>query len=144
MLLGLGIGTGLQQPLVVAQTVLTGKDMALGTSLIIFAQTISGTIFSSVANNIFQSGLVTELSARVPAVDPAIVVAAGANGLVQSMTKIYPQYVGGILAAYAAALQKVWVIPVVLACLSVFGSTLVEWRSVKEKKAAPPKERAEQ
>ena len=136
MLLGFGVGIGGQQPIMVPQTVLTGSDISLGTSLMVFTQTMSGTVFSSVGNNIFQDGLVSGL-ADLP-VDPAVVISAGASGLVQSMTEKYPEFVDEILGAYAQALQRVWKIPVVLACLGVFGSSLMEWRSVKKDLKATP------
>lgn len=117
-----------------AQTVLTGGDVAIGTSLVIFMTTISGTVFYSVGNSVLEDRIIRELSKRVPAVDPSVVIGAGANNLVDTMRKIYPQYVDGILASYEAALQRVFLISVILACLSAFGSFLIEWRSVKKDK----------
>lgn len=119
------------------QTVLKGGDIALGTSAVMFAMTISGTIFYSVGNSILQDRLIHELRQRVPrVVDPRVVIAAGANGLVDSMREIYPQYVDQILAAYEAALQRVFLISVVMACLSALGSFFIEWKSVKNDKPA--------
>lgn len=117
-----------------AQTVLTGGDVAVGTSLVIFMTTISGTVFYSVGNSVLQDRLIRELSKRVPAVNPSVVIGAGANNLVDAMRKIYPQYVDGILASYEAALQQVFLISIILACLSAFGSVFIEWRSVKKDK----------
>ncbi|OIW28645.1 major facilitator superfamily transporter [Coniochaeta ligniaria NRRL 30616] len=134
VLLGLGMGIGLQQPVMAAQTVLAGGDVAIGTSVVIFMITMSGTIFYSVGNSVLQDRLIHELSRRVPDVDPSVVVGAGANNLVDAMRKIYPQYVDGILASYEAALQRVFLISVILACLSAFGSFFIEWRSVKKDK----------
>lgn len=126
----------------VPQTVLSGSDIALGTSLMVFSNTISGAIFLSVAENIFQERLIAELHAFVSEVNPEVVIAAGANGLVASMQKVYPQFIQPILESYAKALQSVFIIPLVMACVSMFGSALMEWRSVrkdvdKEKGARP-------
>jgi len=116
----------------IPQTVLTGPDMSLGTSVVIFAQTLSGTIWVSVANNIFHDQLVSELISRAPSVDPQVVVKAGASGISETLGRIYPGAIDAILESYSAALQKVWIILVVLACLSVLGAVFPEWKSVKE------------
>ncbi|KAK3323779.1 major facilitator superfamily transporter [Cercophora scortea] len=136
VLAGLGIGIGGQQPLMVPQTVLAGGDIAIGTSVMMFTQTLSATIWISVANNVLQQGLFDELSVRAPEVDPRIVANAGAQSVVESMSKVYPDSVEQILVSYSKALQRVWIIPVVLACLSIFGSAFQEWRSVRRGKDA--------
>ncbi|KAK3688242.1 major facilitator superfamily domain-containing protein [Podospora appendiculata] len=136
ILAGLGLGIGGQQPLMVPQTILSGGDIAIGTSVMMFAQTLSGTICISVANSVFQQGLVDELSVRAPGVDPRVVANAGAQSVAESMRKVYPDSVEQILVSYSKALQRVWVIPVVLACLSIFGSAFQEWRSVRKGKDA--------
>ncbi|KAK0715091.1 major facilitator superfamily domain-containing protein [Lasiosphaeris hirsuta] len=130
VLVGAGIGIGAQVPVIIPQVVLTGPDISLGTSVVIFAQTLSGTVWVSVANNMFNDGLVRELIARAPKVDPHVVVSAGATGISESMGRLYPDSVDKILAAYGAALKKVWIMPVVLACLSILGVIFVEWRSL--------------
>jgi hypothetical protein len=64
-------------------------------------------------------------------VDPEVVVSVGASGIADALGGTYPGEIGRILEAYAAALGKVWIITVALACLSVFGVVFPEWRSVK-------------
>ncbi|KAK0636634.1 major facilitator superfamily domain-containing protein, partial [Bombardia bombarda] len=133
VLFGLGIGMGGQTPVMVPQTVLTGGDISRGTSVIIFAQTISGTIWVSVANTIFQDGIIAELAIHAPTANPNVVVAAGGNGFVEAMRRVYPDMVDQIVLSYSLALQRVWIIAVVLACVSTFGAVFQEWRSVKKK-----------
>jgi hypothetical protein len=104
-------------------------------SALVFIQTLGGTIFLSIAQNVFQSNLVERLQVDVPEVDPNVVIGAGASGLVDSMRKLYSDSaVAGILNAYNKALQQVFLISLVLACLSVFGSAFMEWKSVKKDK----------
>lgn len=137
ILYGFGGGIGVQQPLMIPQTVLSPTDISRGTSLIIFAQTISGALFLSIGINVLQDRLIAELEEIVPQVNPAVVIAAGAAELVASMEKVYPQYVSGILEGYAKALQAVFLIFVVLAVVSILGAVVVEWKSVtKNKKQA--------
>ncbi|KAB5555076.1 hypothetical protein GE09DRAFT_1239529 [Coniochaeta sp. 2T2.1] len=117
------------------QTVLTGKDVAIGSSVVFFATTIFGTIFYSVSNNVLQDKLIRGLERRVPEVEPAVVIAAGANNLVYTMGEIYPTYVDGIFESYEKALQSVFLIAVVLAAVSASGSLFVERRGVKQRQA---------
>ncbi|OAA66814.1 Major facilitator superfamily domain, general substrate transporter [Niveomyces insectorum RCEF 264] len=135
VLLGIGTGLGGQQALMVPQTVLQGRDIALGTSTMIFMQTMSGTIFLSVSANVFQGRLVAELARRAPDVDPQVVVGSGASGIQAAMSALYSEAdVQAILASYALGLRRVFLLGLVLACLTVLGSTTVEWKSVKKDK----------
>ncbi len=126
---------GAQPPLMIPQTILSDSDISLGLSMILFSQMISGTIVLSIGTNVLQSRLIAQLQAMVPEVDPAVVISAGASNLVQSMGMVYPQYVDEILQAYCKALQAVFLVPVILAVLSILGTVLVEWKSVKKNKA---------
>lgn len=118
----------------VPQTVFTGPDISLGTSAMMFTQTLTGSVFLSVAQNVWQSSLLKYLENDVPEVDPRLVIANGASGLAGAMSKLYSKAtVTGILKAYSKALQNVWIIAVVLACLSIFGTVFIEWKSVKAK-----------
>lgn len=111
-----------------------GRDVALATSLLIFLQSLGGTVFLAVAQNVFHSRLISELSRNVPNVNPVVVIDAGGSGLVESMRSIYPDSVDGIIGAYNKALQNVFLIATVLGCLTVFGCVFIEWKSVKKDK----------
>ncbi|KAI8202194.1 Efflux pump aflT [Colletotrichum sp. SAR 10_76] len=134
VLMGLGVGLGGQQCIIAAQTVFKGRDIALATSVLVFLQSLGGTVFLAVAQNIFSSRLVAELRRNVPNVNPAVVINAGASGLVDSMRKTYPDSVDGIIESYNKALQNVFLIATVLGCLTVLGIGFFEWKSVKENK----------
>ncbi|KAI8286503.1 Efflux pump aflT [Colletotrichum sp. SAR11_57] len=134
VLMGLGVGLGGQQCIIAAQTVFKGRDIALATSVLVFIQSLGGTVFLAVAQNIFSSRLVAELRRNVPNVNPAVVINAGASGLVDSMRKTYPDSVDGIIESYNKALQNVFLIATVLGCLTVLGIGFFEWKSVKENK----------
>ncbi|RYP45712.1 hypothetical protein DL768_007983 [Monosporascus sp. mg162] len=85
ILFGVGMGLGAQAPVMAVQTVLSGHDIAIGTAVTVFMQSLASTIFLSVGDNIFQERLAVELAATVPAVDPAVIVANGASGLREAM-----------------------------------------------------------
>ncbi|KAK4235719.1 MFS general substrate transporter [Achaetomium macrosporum] len=134
VLSGMGFGLGGQQCMMVPQTILQGEDIALGTSVIMFAETLSGSVFLAVSENVFETRLIRELTFRAPAANPAAVIANGASGLRPAMSKLYDtQTVDGILDSFVEALQPVWIIGVVLAALSLVGALATEWASVKRK-----------
>ncbi|KAJ7618232.1 putative HC-toxin efflux carrier [Mycena rosella] len=127
---GLGIGFGMQQPIMAAQTVLSLQDIPTGTSLIMFMQTLGGALFISVGQNVFTNKLVSGLASQVPGVNPAIVLSAGATSLRDS---IDVQSLPAVLSVYNQALISAFYVSVAMACLSLVGSSAIEWKSVKGK-----------
>lgn len=131
---GLGVGIGMQQSLIAAQTVLTIEDVPTGTSILIFAQTFGGALFISVAQNIFTNRLATNLVREVPTVNPAIVIATGATELSKVISATNPTLLPAILSAYNDALDQTFYVSVAMAALAIFGAAGIEWKSVKGKK----------
>lgn len=128
---GLGIGMGMQQPLIVVQTVLKPKDIAIGTAIIIFTQTLGGALAISIGQNVFNNQLIHNLQSSVPNLDPSIVLSTGATSLKNA---IDPQYLPGVLVAYNLSLTQTYYIPVAFMALSLIGAVFIEWKSVKGKK----------
>ncbi|PTB39425.1 hypothetical protein M441DRAFT_28564 [Trichoderma asperellum CBS 433.97] len=136
IIMGIGIGIGAQQPLMAAQTVFKGPDIALSTSALIFTQTLAGTIFLSVAENIFQNQLVSQLRKLVPEIDPHDIINIGASNLRQVIEAKFPQYLTAILKAYNNAIRHVFLLAVIFACLNAIPDAFMEWVSpVKRGKA---------
>ncbi|KAJ7764906.1 major facilitator superfamily domain-containing protein [Mycena metata] len=125
---GFGVGFGMQQPIMAAQTVLSLEDIPTGTSLIMFAQTLGGALFVSVGQNVFTNKLASGLASNVPGVDPSIVLNAGATSLRDAVD---PQYLSAVISVYNEALVNVFYVSVAMACLSLAGSLAMEWRSIK-------------
>lgn len=101
---------------------------------VMFAETISGSVFLAVCENLFETRLIRELEFRAPKADPAYVIASGASGLRAAMSQRYDaQTVDNIIESFVAALQPMWTVAVVLAALSVLGSLATEWVSVTGK-----------
>ena len=130
-LFGMGIGVGMQQTIIAAQTALDLKDVPVGTALIMFCQTLGGALFVSVGQNVFTNRLVSGLIQSAPGVDPSIAVHVGATDLA---TVIPPQYLQGVRVAYNDALTQTWYVSVAMSALSILGAVFVEWKSVKGKK----------
>ncbi|MCJ1397095.1 hypothetical protein MMC11_000287 [Xylographa trunciseda] len=128
---GCGVGLGIQTPVIAIQTVLRLEDVPVGTSIILFSQTLGGAIFVSVAQNIFTNKLLSGVIATVPTINPGLVLATGATSL---QTAVPPKDLPAVLLAYNAALDQVFYISVAMATLSIVGALGMEWKSVKGKK----------
>ncbi|KAJ7628805.1 putative efflux pump antibiotic resistance protein [Roridomyces roridus] len=131
ILCGFGVGLGLQEPVLAAQTVLELKDVPVGTALVMFANTLGGALFVAIAQSVFTSSLVAGLVATVPGVSPKIVLSDGANSLKEV---IAPEYLPAVLAEYNHAIMMSFYVALALGIVAFAGSCAVEWRSVKEKR----------
>lgn len=130
VLFGFGLGTGMQQISLAAQTVLEKKDVPTGVSLNFFAQQLGGTIFISIGQNVLVNRLVSGLSS-LPNFDPAIVVNNGATDI---KTSVGPQNLGFVKHVYNHAIMQVFDVALALACLTIVASLALEWKSIKAKK----------
>lgn len=131
---GIGVGCGMQQSLIAAQTVLHLDDIPTGTAMLMFAQTFGGALFIGVAQNVFTNRLVSNLLENVPTLNPAIVLTTGATSLKGAITAQNPSLLPGVLTAYNSALVQTFYVSVAMASLSIFGAAGIEWKSVKGKK----------
>ncbi|KAL8720385.1 MAG: hypothetical protein Q9225_002737 [Loekoesia sp. 1 TL-2023] len=127
---GLGIGFGMQQPLMAAQTVLPLDDVPIGTTIIIFLQTLGGALFISVGQNIFTNRLMKNLIVDAPSLPPELVLHTGATKL----RGLDPASLSGVLRAYNSAITQTFYVSLAMAAFSIVGSALIEWKSVKGKK----------
>ncbi|KAI9720901.1 MAG: hypothetical protein M1828_005471 [Chrysothrix sp. TS-e1954] len=128
---GFGVGMGIQQAVIAVQAVLPLRDVPVGTAIIFFCQTLGGALFISVTQNVFQNQLGKNLSAVVPQLDPAEVLAVGATAI----KNVVPmQYLHQVITAYNTSLTQTYYVAVAVAGLSLFGAALMEFKSVKGKK----------
>ncbi|KAF2664245.1 putative aflatoxin efflux pump [Microthyrium microscopicum] len=135
-LFGLGIGFGFQNSNLAAQNVLPRKDVPLGMALMFFMQQIGGSIFLSVAQNIFSTKLVNKLSG-VAGLDLQVIVNTGATDL---RKVVPPNDLGAVVDAYSYALTRVFVLAAALSAAMILGSAIVEWKSLKNgSETAQPK-----
>ncbi|KAI5364061.1 putative major facilitator superfamily, MFS transporter superfamily [Septoria linicola] len=128
VLLGLGVGFGFQQTMLAAQTCLPKQDVPIGTAIVVFFQTLGGAIIVSVANNIFNSQLLSGIVRVVPELDPSTVLETGAT----SLKDVIPNnLLPAVLRVYNDALVGTFYVGTGLAALSIIGSCSLEWKSVK-------------
>ncbi|KAH6666631.1 putative HC-toxin efflux carrier [Halenospora varia] len=128
---GIGIGLGMQQPLIAVQTVLDISQVPIGTSVIIFVQTLGGALFVSVGQNVFTNKLSEGLAKYAPTVDPKIVLSTGATSIQKSIDKAL---LPGVTLAYNNALTQAFLVAAIMATATIIGSAAIEWKSVKGKK----------
>lgn len=128
---GLGYGIGFSGPQNAVQTVLPAEDVPLGTSVMLFAQSFGPAVAVAIAQVLFVNQLSTNLSGLVPGL-------SGSNienkGLTQIVTSVPPAKSKDILVAIDHSFIQTWYLVVGLACATMVGSLLIEWRSVKTRR----------
>ncbi|OQE40846.1 hypothetical protein PENCOP_c005G03415 [Penicillium coprophilum] len=135
VIFGAGAGIGIELANIAVQTVLSEKDVSIGTSLVVFARSLGGAIFVSVGQNIFSNHVVAGMRAQVPEIDPSVVLQSGATDLqrtvMQAASGQADDVVTRVLEIYNDAIIQTFVVALALACVSIVGAVGVEWLSVK-------------
>lgn len=131
-LFGFGVGLGMQQPMVAVQASLKSLDVAIGTAIVIFSQTLGGALFICVAQNVFQNKLIETIAkANLPGLDPKSVLAVGAT---QVRSTFKGDELAVVLSAYNTAITNCFYVAVAMSVLALVGAVFVPWNSVKGKK----------
>ncbi|KAF3936514.1 hypothetical protein ABW19_dt0203077 [Dactylella cylindrospora] len=130
ILYGFGLGMGMQQPNLAAQAVLDRKDVPVGTSMVMFAQILGGSIFISVGQNNFANELVKGLTA-IPGktFDTQTVVHTGATDI---RKVVDADMLPAVLSAYNEAIVQVFYVAVGLAAATIIGAAGMEWVSTRK------------
>lgn len=132
VIFGMGVGIGMQQTMVAVQASLHHNDVAIGTAIMMFAQTLGGALFICVAQNVFQNKLVSNVaSAHIEGLNPQDVISVGAT---QVHKLIKPEYIPIVQAAYNGAVTNTFYVATALGAISMLGAALMPWNSVKGKK----------
>ncbi|CAI7643384.1 unnamed protein product [Penicillium glandicola] len=130
VILGVGAGFGFQQCINALQTVLPLQDIPIGIAIITFAQSLSGAMFISIAQTVFENRLVASITAYAPSMSPNALIEAGAANLSHRVPKdILPS----VLRAYNVAIIQTFYVSVAAALLSFIGAGLVQWKSMKRR-----------
>lgn len=132
-LTGFGLGLGLQQTIIVVQTVLPASDVPNATAIVMLMQTLGGSISVAVGQGVFESQLIANLLKFAPTVDVTSVVAAGATNL---RHVVAGTALPGVLQAYNNAISQTFYVAVAMAGSSLLAALFLEWKSVKTKPAA--------
>lgn len=135
---GIGLGLGMQQPSVAAQTVLSRKDVPTGAAIIFFAQGLGGSVCVSIANNIFLNKLSTGLQS-IPGINQDLVTHVGATDL---RNVVPAATLGAVLEVYNFALRNAFYVGVAVSAATIFGTLLMPWINIKKVAAAQKAEAA--
>ena len=134
VILGAGVGLGLQQAHTAAQTVLSPADVPTGAVVLIFSHVIGGAISIPIAQNVFTSRLIGGLEKAIPGVESNVtsVLTMGVTGLRKAFTD--PDVFGKVLVVYNHAVRGAFLCGAVLAAIAIVASLGMEWRSIKKAK----------
>ncbi|KAL3443189.1 major facilitator superfamily domain-containing protein [Aspergillus insuetus] len=111
VLVGAGVGMGVQLPVITAQAVLPAPDIPVGTAVVTFCQTFSGAIFVAVSQALFANRLRSGILDTVPGVSPSIVQQIGATNL---DAIIDAEHMPVVREVYNEALVSTWYLAVAL------------------------------
>lgn len=128
--LGFSGGIGFQGPQAAMQTTLNTADVNLGIGVILFGQSMGPAVFIAIAQVIFTNELSSSLENIIPGLSPAYIEQ---HGLGDIKNRVPAQQLGEVLRGIDRSLTHTWYLPVALACTTMAGSLLIEWRSVKQK-----------
>lgn len=130
VLLGAGIGFGLQQPLLLAQVVLDQADVPFGVAFTNMMQMLGGTIFVAVSQNLFISSLITELPKALPGFDASKLLAGGVTDFSMFTREQLPI----AIPIYATSLARLFYIVVDLLAATIISAACIRWRRVNNAK----------
>lgn len=129
---GLAYGIGFSGPQNAVQTVLPTEDLSLGLSIMLFARSFGPALTVAIAQIIF----INQLSANLKNIAPGLSQASiEGNGLTEIVKSVPPGKSREVLIGVDQSLIQTWYLVVGLACTTMVGSLLMEWRSVKSKRA---------
>ncbi|KAF3928669.1 hypothetical protein AA313_de0210117 [Arthrobotrys entomopaga] len=129
VLYGIGLGLGMQQSAIAAQTVLERKDVPVGTSMIMFSQILGGAVFLAVGQTNFLNKLIKGVVAiNGPGFDAQMVAHTGATDL---RKVVKPEFLPQVLDAYNTAVVNVFYVAVGLSAATIFGALTMEWVSTR-------------
>ncbi|KAI6764213.1 hypothetical protein HG530_008002 [Fusarium avenaceum] len=129
IILGLGIGQGMQLASLGAQVAVTQKDVPTGVSLMFFAQSLGGSVLVCVGQAVFNSELRSRLTS-FDGLDVAEIIGAGATRL---RDVVPADRLMEVLVEYNLALRNYFYVGLAAACFAVLPSLGIEWKNVKGK-----------
>ena len=132
VLFGLGLGVGMQQPNLAAQTVLQQKDVPIGISLMFFSQSLGGAIFVCVGTSLFTNHLASSLPS-ISGIDAAAILTTGATELTKLITA---DKLAEVTAVYNEALVRAFTVVVAGPSLMAIPALGMQWRSIKKEESS--------
>ncbi|PMD46299.1 MFS general substrate transporter [Hyaloscypha variabilis F] len=133
VLAGLGIGVGFQSGVLVVQTVLPLSDVPVATACVSFFQTLGGALFISVAQTLFQNGLLSGIEKNAPQLPAQQFLHSGATQIRQILAELHQEdALDAVLQAYVDGLTHCYWITTACAIAAFFFVCGLQWKSVKK------------
>ncbi|CAG8952970.1 hypothetical protein HYFRA_00003160 [Hymenoscyphus fraxineus] len=136
LIFGIGAGLCLQVPVMVGQAFAQPSDIATVTAILLFFQTLGGTICISAAQSIFQNQLINRLTSFPATYNVAQIIAVGADDL---RAHFDGAQLGDVLDAYLVGLKASWLLGVACAGAAFLTTFGLKIRSIKAPPAKPVK-----
>ena len=96
----------------------------------ILSQTLGGAVFAAVSQNIIDNALIKNIiAAKIPDIDPATVVSAGATNL---RHLVPANYLTEFVKLYSDAVTKGFLVAVGTSSLCILGAAIMHWSSTKQ------------
>ncbi|KAK0713568.1 major facilitator superfamily domain-containing protein [Lasiosphaeria miniovina] len=121
ILMGVGLGSGLQMPIVATQNSVSPKELTAAMAFIVWAQYMGPSIFLVLYNVVFDASLRNLLPHDAPGVSTEAVISAGAR---RFRDIVSPEDLPGVLKAYSDSVDRVFYLVAgvgVVVFLSAFG-----------------------
>ncbi|KAM0421171.1 hypothetical protein ACHAPT_011063 [Fusarium lateritium] len=134
ILSGAGIGLAEQVPFIAVQVVLPDDDMPTACALVVFFRLFGGAVGLSIASNLFSGELFRRLAGAPGGVDVSAIQDAGASDLVESVPAAALPLVQ---KAFSYAVSRAFILPIVVASISLFLSFGMERRWIPDDRVQP-------
>lgn len=121
--------------MVAIQSALPRGKIPVGMSLVIFCQTLGGSLFLSFAQTVFSNGLVITLATSAPNVDPQAVINAGASGIRGAVALAQ---LPGVLFPYNKATNEDFYLAAGASSVTFLAAWGMGWKSIKKAKLVTP------
>ena len=129
---GFSGGIGFQGSQAAVQTTLNAPDVNLGIGVVLFGQNIGPAVFIAIAQVLFMNQVSSSMKDIEPGLTPFYIEEHGLGEIKSAIPKgMQFEAVNRI----SRSLTHTWYLDVALACTTIVGSLLVEWRSVKKKQS---------
>ncbi|KAF1817893.1 efflux pump antibiotic resistance protein [Dissoconium aciculare CBS 342.82] len=125
---GLSYGSGICVNPIALQAILPDQDIPIAMSTLLFMDSVGPAIAIAIAQVIFTNGL----SINLAGVSGFENVSIGESGLTQFVKNAQVSQKEAVLDAVAQSMSPLWYLVLSLACTTIFGAYLTEWRSLKK------------
>ena len=132
-LVGIGLGLGFQIPIIVAQASVAPEDISAVSAIVLFFQTVGGSLWVSGGQSAFENKLLSSLATNAPGVTRSSVLATGATEL---RTVFSGDNLTGVLESYVDGLQIAFAIAIATAGTSFLVAFAAPWQRIDAKKAS--------